>query len=167
MSSDALRQRSYAAGLQYAWTLQVGRTKLGCMALRPLSLQEIAEVVDVVATRSGLPLAAVYLFGSFARGSAGPRSDIDLGLLYADPPGGRLQDQPFLLEADLSEALGRPVQCVVMNRAPADLVHRILRDQHLLLDLQPSSRVRFEVAARNRYFDLKPFLTRYRAARVA
>jgi len=81
-----------------------------------------------------------------------------LGLLYAEPPGGRLQDQPFLLEAELSEALARPVQCVVMNRAPADLVHRVLRDQRLLLDLEPSLRVRFEVAARNRYFDLKPFL---------
>jgi hypothetical protein len=54
-----------------------------------------------------------------------------------------------------------------MNRAPADLVHRILRDQHLLLDLEPSARVRFEVASRNRYFDLKPLLARYRAARVA
>ena len=67
-----------------------------------------------------------------------------------------------MLEGELSEALKRPVQCVVMNHAPPDLVHRILRDQQLLLDRDPSLRVRFEVAARNRYFDLKPFLDRYR-----
>ncbi|MEO8182524.1 MAG: hypothetical protein ABI895_27115 [Deltaproteobacteria bacterium] len=37
-----------------------------------------------------------------------------------------------------------------MNLAPADLVHRILRDQRLLLDRDPALRIRFEVAARNR-----------------
>jgi uncharacterized protein len=113
-------------------------------------------------------IVSVYLFGSFARGSEHPQSDVDLGLLYAEPPGGKLEEQPFLLEAELSEILGRPVQCVVMNLAPADLVHRILKAQHLLLDLDPSRRIQFEVAARNRYFDLKPFLDRYRRAeRVA
>jgi uncharacterized protein len=120
-----------------------------------------------VTTGSARRVAAVYLFGSFARGTAGPRSDIDLGLLYAEPPGGKLQDQPFLMEAELSERLQRPVQCVVMNLAPPDLVHRILRAQQLLLDLAPSLRVRFEVAARNRYFDLKPILERYRKGSAA
>jgi len=113
-------------------------------------------------------IVSVYLFGSFASGSEDPESDVDLGLLYSEAPGGRLEDQPFLLEADLSESLGRPVQCVVMNLAPTDLVHRILRAQKLLLDRDPSLRIQFEVAARNRYFDLKPLLDRYRRAeRVA
>jgi predicted nucleotidyltransferase len=129
------------------------------MVLRPLSPREIAAAV---AARMPSQVAAVYLFGSQARGTARPDSDIDLGLLYVDPPESTLLAQPFLLEAELSVALGRPVQCVVMNEAPPDLVHRILRDQQLLLDRDPSLRVRFEVAARNRYFDLKPFLDRYR-----
>lgn len=107
-------------------------------------------------------VVAVYLFGSFARGTARADSDIDLGLLYAEAPGPRLEDQPFGLEAELSEALRRKVQCVVMNRAPADLVHRILRDQQLLIDRDPGLRIRFEVAARNRYFDLRPLHERYR-----
>jgi predicted nucleotidyltransferase len=129
------------------------------MAQRQLSPREIA---DAVATRAPRHVAAVYLFGSQARGTARPDSDVDLGLLYVEPPAGTLLAQPFLLEAELSAAFGRPVQCVVMNAAPPDLVHRILRDQQLLLDRDPSLRVRFEVAARNRYFDLKPFLDRYR-----
>lgn len=135
------------------------------MAPRPLSSQEIA-----VAVASAMPseVAAVYLFGSQARGNPRPDSDVDLGLLYVNPPPGTLLDQPFLLESELGAALGRPVQCVVMNHAPPDLVHRILREQQLLLDRDPSLRVRFEVAARNRYFDVKPFLDRYRRrARVA
>jgi hypothetical protein len=52
-----------------------------------------------------------------------------------------------------------------MNTAPADLVHRILADRTLLVDSAPSLRIRFEVDARNRYFDMKPMLDRYRRAR--
>jgi predicted nucleotidyltransferase len=135
------------------------------MAARQLSLQEIAAAVADAVPRQ---VAAVYLFGSQARGNPRLDSDVDLGLLYVEPPGGTLLEQPFLLESELSAALERPVQCVVMNHAPPDLVHRILREQQLLLDRDPALRVRFEVAARNRYFDVKPFLDRYRKrARVA
>jgi predicted nucleotidyltransferase len=113
-------------------------------------------------------IIAVYLFGSFARGEAKPQSDVDLGLLYESPPESTLRGQPFGLEADLADVLGRPVQCVVMNTAPPDLIHRILLDQMLLVDRNPKLRIRFEVNARNQYFDLKPFLDRYRKAeRVA
>lgn len=111
---------------------------------------------------------AVYLFGSFGRGEAGPHSDVDLGLLYTTPPAATLRGQPFELEADLAELLGRRVDCVVMNAAPPDLLHRILRDGVLLLDRDPSRRIRFEVDARNRYFDVKRMLDQYRnAGRVA
>lgn len=110
-------------------------------------------------------IVAVYLFGSAARGTARADSDVDLGLLYATPPASTLLAQPFLLEARLAEQLRRPVQCVVMNTAPADLVHRILRDRTLLLDSSPSHRIRFEIDARNRYFDLRPILDRYRRTR--
>lgn len=110
-------------------------------------------------------VATVYLFGSAARGTAKSGSDIDLGLLYSAPPAPTLLGQPFLIEAQLSEQLGQQVQCVVMNTAPADLVHRIMRDGALILDSRPSHRIRFEVEARNRYFDLKPALDRYRRPR--
>jgi uncharacterized protein len=110
-------------------------------------------------------VVAVYLFGSYARGTAGEHSDVDLGLLYAAPPPSTLLAQPFSIEAQLAEQLGRPVQCVVMNTAPADLVHRILADGTLLVVSAPSLRIRFEVDARNRYFDVKPMLDRYRRAK--
>jgi hypothetical protein len=38
----------------------------------------------------------------------------------------------------------------------------VLRDGLLVLDRDPSVRIRFEVRARNEYFDLLPFLLRYR-----
>jgi predicted nucleotidyltransferase len=108
---------------------------------------------------------AVYLFGSRARGTATARSDVDLGVLYAAPPSPSLESLPFDIEAELERGLGAPVEIVVLNGAPADLVHRVLRDGTLLLDRDPSRRIRFEVQARNEFFDLEPLLARYRAAR--
>lgn len=107
-------------------------------------------------------VCAVYLFGSRASGSHRSDSDLDVGVLYFQPPQPTLTNMPFHDEAELAEQIGVPVQVVVMNTAPADLVHRILRSQRLLLDKDPSFRVRFEVKRRNEYFDLKPVLDRYR-----
>ena len=58
-----------------------------------------------------------------------------------------------------------PTQVIVLNHAPVDLVHRVLRDGKLLVDRDPSARIAFEVRARNGFFDLKPVLDQYRAAR--
>jgi len=110
----------------------------------------------------GHGVAAAYLFGSVARGTSGAKSDVDVAvLLVADPPR-TLEGYRFDLQADLEAALGRTVDLVVLNRAPPELVHRVLRDGKLIVDLDPSRRIRFEVKARNEYFDSRPFLLRYR-----
>jgi predicted nucleotidyltransferase len=110
-------------------------------------------------------IIAVYLYGSRARGTATARSDVDLGVLYTAAPSPSLESLPFDIEAELERGLGAPVEIVVLNDAPVDLVHRVLRDGTLLLDRDPSRRIRFEVRARNQFFDLQPLLARYRAAR--
>lgn len=109
-------------------------------------------------------LIAAYLFGSTGRGTAGSRSDIDLGILLRSAGPGRLGDLRFRLEGELESTLGRRADVIVLNEAPVDLVHRVLRDGRLLLDREPAMRIRFEVQARNEYFDLLPFLERYRRA---
>ena len=106
--------------------------------------------------------AAVYLFGSEARGTATPTSDVDVAVLFGSVRPGTLAAQPYELEDDLAGWLGRPVQVIVLDGAPPDLVHRVLRDGMLVAERDRSARIRFEVAARNAYFDLKPFLDRYR-----
>jgi predicted nucleotidyltransferase len=112
---------------------------------------------------TGAPDAvAVYLYGSEARGTSTPESDIDLAILYARPPERTLDALPLAIESELERRVGRPVQIVVLNEAPADLVHRILRDGRLLLDRDRAARIRFEVRARNDFFDLAPIRQRYR-----
>jgi predicted nucleotidyltransferase len=109
---------------------------------------------------------AVYLFGSFARGSERPESDVDVAVLFADPPAKTFEGLPLRLEEDLERYLRRAVEVIVLNHATADLIHRVLTDGKLLIDLDPSSRIQFEVRARNEYFDLQPILRRYRKTKT-
>lgn len=107
-------------------------------------------------------VVAAYVFGSEGRGEAGPGSDVDVGILLGHRPPATLLAQRYDVADELGGLLGRPVDVVVLDTAPPDLVHRVLRDGVLVLDRDRPARLRFEVAARNAYFDLKPFLDRYR-----
>lgn len=129
------------------------------MVASPLQLLE-STLADRLARELGLD--AAYLFGSVARGTPRAHSDIDLGLLFASSPAATLAAQPFHLEADLTLLLKRPVSIVVMNVAPPDLVHRILRDGILILEGNRSRRIAFEVRMRNAWWDLLPVLRQYR-----
>ena len=115
--------------------------------------ERLAEEPEVV---------VAYLFGSVARGDFHPRSDVDVGVVMAKDPPRTLEGLRLDLEADLERAVGHRVQMVVLNRAPVDLIHRVLRDGVLLKDTDTSARIQFEVKARREYFDLLPHLLRYR-----
>jgi uncharacterized protein len=110
-------------------------------------------------------VAAVYVFGSVARGTAGPGSDVDVAVLFNAPPPHTLDGARFTLEGDLERAMHTPVDLVVLNDAPVDLRIRVLRDGRLLIDRDRSARIAFEVHTRNEFFDLEPMLTHYRAPR--
>lgn len=69
-------------------------------------------------------IAELDVFGSVARGSAGPGSDVDL--LYVRAPGNDLGMGYFALQEDLEELFGRPVDLV-----PKDGLHKVIRDQVL------------------------------------
>lgn len=69
-------------------------------------------------------IAELDVFGSVARGSAGPDSDVDL--LYVRVPGNDLGMDYFALQDELEELFGRPVDLV-----PKDGLHRVIRDQVL------------------------------------
>lgn len=126
-------------------------------------LQE--QLRDALARRSDL--AAAWLFGSRARGTERANSDVDVAILLREDPPRTLDGLMLDLQDDLAGELGRPVDLVVMNHAPADLVHRVLRDGELLIENDRSRRVRFEVARRAEFFDLLPILRRYRHREAA
>jgi uncharacterized protein len=101
--------------------------------------------------------AAAYLFGSVARGEHRAGSDVDVGLLRGFSTG-RLADLETPLQQALEQLLATPVDLVVLDRAPPDLGHRVLREGLLLADPNPSRRIAWEVRVRAEYFDLLPTL---------
>lgn len=107
-------------------------------------------------------MVAAYLFGSRARGTARTGSDVDLGVLFTEPPTSALHGPPDRIADALERELSAGVEVVVLNTAPPDLVHRVLRDGLLVHEADRSARVRFEVARRREYLDLLPVLRRYR-----
>ena len=107
-------------------------------------------------------IACVYLFGSRARQQAKATSDVDIAVLYrGDSPGG-FASLGIPLAGALEKIVATPVDVIVMNNANVDLIHRILRDGVILYEVDRAARITFEVNARNRYFDLKPYLDAYR-----
>lgn len=130
------------------------------------------QVVDAAIDRaitevcgSRADVAAVYLFGSVARGVAGPASDVDVAVLFGRQPPALLEGPRFSLEGELERVLGRPVDLVVLNDAPVDLRTRVLRDGRILIDRDRSARIAFEVRTRNEAFDLQLILAEYRTPR--
>lgn len=107
-------------------------------------------------------VVCAWLFGSVARGTARPDSDVDVAVLCERDPPPTLDASAAAVGGDIEAATGFPVDLVILNRAPVDLIHRVLRDGVLLVERDRDARVRFEVKARNEYFDLKPHPDRYR-----
>lgn len=111
-----------------------------------------------------LGVICAYIFGSIARGTARAGSDVDVAVLLERDPPPTLAGSAVSLGGELEHHIGHRVDLVFLNRASVDLVHRVLRDGVLVFDPRPRERIRFEVRARNAYFDLKPILDRYRRA---
>jgi predicted nucleotidyltransferase len=128
--------------------------------------EELAQKVALAVANVRPDVVAAYLFGSHARGTARDDSDVDVAVLVRGEPASTLEGLGMDLLAQLEHDLGRPVDLVVLNRAPADLSHRVLRDGRLVLERDRSARIAFEVKARNEYFDMQPILRRYRGQRV-
>jgi uncharacterized protein len=110
-----------------------------------------------------------YLFGSQARGTARPDSDVDVAV-YVDPAtdinAGFGLDTA--IAADLMTALGcNRVDVVLLNRADPVLHHRVLQDGIRLLARDPLATARRESYALSRYFDFLPQLEKIRRAAQA
>ena len=96
-----------------------------------------------------------------------PDSDVDVAVLYRHTPAATFNALPLRLEEEVERLLRRTTQVVVLNRASPDLRARVLRDGVLLLDRDPSFRIRFEVRTRNEWFDILPMLREYRRVKKA
>jgi len=106
-------------------------------------------------------IAAIYLFGSQAKNTARPDSDVDIALLVSN------EDQDlFYLELKLNGDVGKyvthePLEVFVANRLPIAFKFHILSQGKKLVSNDERFRVNWEVNVMGDYWDFKPFLDEY------
>lgn len=117
---------------------------------------------------SSEPVLVAYLFGSQARGDAGPLSDVDVAILVEEglAPAEAL-DLRLRLMASLARAFGAErVDVVVLNDAPYLLQHRVIRDGRVLFCRDELTRVRYEFRVLRDYLDFRYFEDKYLQAKT-
>ena len=127
-----------------------------------MDTRDLVTALESVLRPEGERIACAYLFGSHARGAARGSSDVDVAVLFSQEPPHTLEGLGLDLVESMEAAIGRRVDLVALNRAPPDLVHRVLRDGILIAENDHERRVDFEVKSRAEYFDVLPFLNEYR-----
>jgi len=107
-------------------------------------------------------IAAVYLYGSYAKNTARKDSDIDIAVLVRDRKSFNGFDIPqtrYLY--DLSRLLKSEVEVVDLEHSPIDFAYRVISEGKLLLGLESEKRVKYEESILQRYFDMKPAIDEY------
>ncbi len=90
-----------------------------------LAIDKLIEVCRSHGTRR------VSLFGSFARGDAGPGSDVDVLVEFTRPTGLMALVR---LERELSAALGRPVDLLTEEAISPHLREEIMQSQQVVYE---------------------------------
>lgn len=100
-------------------------------------------------------LAYALVFGSRARGSALPKSDLDVAVGLA--AGVRLDAHEVGdLVSTLEQATGRTIDLVLLDEAPPALAYRVFRDGRVLLERDHSALVERKTRAILDYLDFQP-----------
>ena len=99
-----------------------------------------------------LTAATVWLYGSAARDSLRPHSDLDLAVLLAQPAD---RAEVLAVSGLLEAELGRTVDLVDLDAAGPVLAHQVIRDGRLLRDDAPNRRVALAVRTATAREDLR------------
>ncbi len=113
-------------------------------------------------------IVAAYLFGSVAEELAHPLSDVDIALLLEDGIEAEISFELRLRAmGELASICQRPVDVVILNRAPPLLRYQVLKHGRLLYERHHVLRCLFEMHTYNEYFDMKFYLDYHRQKFVA
>ena len=88
------------------------------------TVDEIRKIVSPIAQKYGV--AALYLFGSYARGEATAESDIDFLM-----DGGEIRSlyQLSAFRLDLEDALGKQIDLLTLGHNDQVFIHKIRKDE--------------------------------------
>lgn len=110
------------------------------------------------------PVRLAYVYGSVARGTATPQSDVDIGVLFEESVTD--YDQLILslrLERRLQNAVDLPLQVEAgaMNTMPVLVLGEVVRDGILIYAREQADRLAYEKAIREAYAVERPRLEAY------
>ncbi len=105
------------------------------------------------------PVNLAYLYGSMARQSPLPTSDVDIALVLNEVPanGKELLSLEFTIQAALEDACDLSnLDVRTINNAPLMVRGEIVQAGILLYERNRATRIAFEVLTRELYFDYRP-----------
>lgn len=122
---------------------------------------------DYFAALDGVGLAVLY--GSKARGQAGPLSDVDVAVLLDrsfDPE--RYFDRRLEIIGGLMSLLNtNKVDVIILNQASLALQYRVVRDGIVLYCRNHDRLIQFAAQTVSEYLDFKPVIERHERAILA
>jgi hypothetical protein len=135
--------------------------------LPPELLPYQAATADLFAAFDDVCLAVLY--GSHARGQAGPLSDVDVAVLLeraCDPD--TYFDRRLDIIGRLMQTLNtNEVDVIILNQAPLALQYRVVRDGMVLYARHHDHLIEFISQTVSRYLDFKPVIERHERAILA
>ena len=123
---------------------------------RRIEINQFDQLIPVFAADRAIELA--FMFGSHARGEAGPLSDVDIALLLsAGVPRDQYLDYRLNYGAAIADAIHDDrVEVIILNTAPVALAHQVVQGR-ILYECTVEARVQYVVAVQRKYLDLKSF----------
>lgn len=104
---------------------------------------------------------AAYLFGSQAKGAAHKDSDVDIAVLFAQQlKPEEYTDKQIAIMNNISQALNREADVVVLNSASLFLKYHILKEGVKIYERPGRDERSFEAKAITEYFDFLPIKNR-------
>lgn len=108
------------------------------------------------AALDGEPVAVAYLYGSYATGTAGPRSDVDIAVKLVVGA----EVDPLELRLRLADRFERlagigPVEVVVLDESPIALAGRVQEQRTVIHSNDEQLRVRYESETSRHFHDFK------------
>lgn len=109
-----------------------------------------------------------YLFGSYAKGTQDKNSDIDIAIYLKDT--GILEKDPLYpsrlaIKIERAMAEKKTIDMRILNDSTLRFKSQVLRYGKLLHSTDEKKRIEFETSSLACYYDFKPFLEKYDAAR--
>ncbi|MGD8716253.1 MAG: nucleotidyltransferase domain-containing protein [Desulfobacterales bacterium] len=109
-----------------------------------------------LATNEKAHIDLAYLFGSHASGKAGPVSDVDIAVLYAESQCSILR---YELARDLKSILKTDaLDLVVLNNSPIELRYAVIASGIVVYQANVKTRVEYEALTLSLYGDYLPVL---------